>query len=267
MNLIKKILISLICILTLTGCSNGLGRYKRNGQYNEITYQELDQKIINDDSFVFFLTKNGCPGCKSFYPEVEEFLKENKDKTIYTINESNMEETDKLVLAAYYLDVLGNKYFETYDRNSMVLYTPSICKVLNGKFVFAQIGNMDKSTLEEIYQDNYTSLPSFYSFNKKTINKETFDMFVSKSGDSNYDELLRQYFIDNPTLIGNYLDCGNFDTDDNEKLINRINNYLGEGNGIETLPEYCLLQYENGILVNFVATKYDVESLNSLYNK
>ena len=135
MKLIRKIFISLICIFTLTGCSKGLNKYKKNGQYVELTYQEFDQKIIQKESFNFFLTRNGCPGCKSFYPVVEEFLKENEDKTIYMINESKLEETDKLILGAYYLDVLGNKYFEEHDRSSMVLYTPSICKILNGKFV------------------------------------------------------------------------------------------------------------------------------------
>ena len=58
-----------------------------------------------------------------------------------------------------------------------------------------------------------------------------------------------------------------FDESENERLLNRVNYYLGEGNEIETLPAYCLLQYENGKLVNFVDAKYDETSLNSLYNK
>ena len=58
-----------------------------------------------------------------------------------------------------------------------------------------------------------------------------------------------------------------FDESENERLLNRVNFYLGEGNEIETLPEYCLLQYENGKLINFVNAKYDEASLNSLYNK
>ena len=267
MKLIRKIFISLICIFTLTGCSNGLNKYKKNGQYVELTYQEFDQKIIQKESFNFFLTRNGCPGCKSFYPVVEEFLKENEDKTIYMINESKLEETDKLILGAYYLDVLGNKYFKEHDRSPMVLYTPSICKILNGKFVYSQIGNLNRETLNYFYQDNYFSMNSFYTFNKKAINKETFNIFVSKNGDKNYDELLRNYFINNSNNEGFYLDCSNFDEDDNEKLLNRINNYLGENNKIENLPDYCLLQYEKGNLVNYSTEKYDDIKLNTLYKK
>lgn len=266
MKRINKILIGLVSILTLSSCG-GLNKYERNGQYERISYAELDQMVINDESFVFFLTKTGCPGCKEFYPVVEEFLQENSDLKIYSLNRSEMEPTDEFILASYYVDTLGSKYFEDTGRDTLALYTPSICKVVNGEFVYAQIGGLDKSTLEKMYQDNYLSISSFYMLNKKVTQKQTFNIFISTKDDQQYDDSLRQYFVNNSNDSGYYLNASKFDETDNEKLLNRINYYLGEGNEIETLPEYCLLQYEKGVLINYSDVKYDEASLNTLYNK
>lgn len=54
MKLLKKVLIYIICILTLCGCSQDeLGKYRRKGQVIDIKYQELSEKLINDESFIF----------------------------------------------------------------------------------------------------------------------------------------------------------------------------------------------------------------------
>ena len=79
--------------------------------------------------------------------------------------------------------------------------------------------------------------------------------------------MLREYFISNLDIKGYYLGTSDFDESESTRLLNRINYYLGEGNEIEEMPEYCLLQYENGTLVNYKDVKYDVSSLNILYNK
>ena len=267
----KKILkLSLIttCLIGLTSCGDGLNKYRRNGQYIELDYLSLNEKLVNDDSFIFFLTKDGCPGCKNFYPIVADFLSQNDDKTIYMINESKMEATDKLTLASYYSKTLGQKYFEENDRSSMVLWTPSICKVENGEFVYAQIGNISIDSLSYIYQDNYLSFDLFYMLNSKaSINKETFNIFISTVADESYDSSLRQYFLENTDCEGYYLNASQFDEEDDEKLLNRINYYLGEGNEIETLPDYCLLQYEKGVIKNYDDSKYDTTKLDILYGK
>ena len=147
------------------------------------------------------------------------------------------------------------------------MWTPSICKVVSGEFVYAQIGHLNIESLENIYQDNYYSLDSYYGYNRKVQKKETFNLFVSTNGDTEYDQALRQYFVNNSEVSGYYLNSMKFDESENDRLLNRVNYYLGEGNEIETLPAYCLLQYEEGKLVNFVEAKYDETSLNSLYNK
>lgn len=267
MKLIKKTLISLACILSLTSCGDGLNKFRRNGQYVELTYEVLDQKTMSDESFVFFVSRKGCQACEEFYSVVGEFLKENEDKVIYQVNASNLLPLEEGTIATYFSEILGEKYFKENDKVSNVLYTPSICKVVDGEVVYGQIGNIDKETLSSMYQDNYLSFNTFYMLNKKAQRKDTFNILVSTVDEGQYDQELREYFVNNPNLSGYYLNAKDFDEEDNKKLIGRINYYLGEGNEIQDLPDYFLLQYEEGILVNYSDVKYDEAMLNALYNK
>lgn len=267
MKVIKKILISIICLLSLVSCGDGLSKYRRNGQLVDLDYEAFNEKMINNDSFVFFLTRNGCHGCKEFYPVVSEYLKDNKETTIYRLNESDMEEINKFTIASYYVKALGSSFYEDKGYSTTTLYTPSVCKIEEGEFVYVKIGNLDKEEIADFFQDNYLSLNTYYGYNRKVQNKETFNLFVSTKLDEDYENSLRKYFIDNPSLNGYYLDSSGFDESENERLLNRINYYLGEENEIENLPDYCLLQYQNGLLVNYMDVKYDIASLNNLYNK
>ena len=76
MKKILKLSLISICLLNIVSCgSDGLNKYRRNGQLVDLDYLTLNEKLVQDESFVFYLTSEGCPGCKAFYPEVEEFLK------------------------------------------------------------------------------------------------------------------------------------------------------------------------------------------------
>lgn len=275
MKFIKMMFVSLICLLMLVSCSgeidkpneDGLDEYRKSGQLIDLDYKTFDEKLVNDETFVFFLKRNGCSSCAMFYPIVSEFLDENQDFKLYTLNHSEIGTTDAFTIASYYMSVLGNKYYETNGYLTTTLYTPTIAKIVKGEFVDVKIGVMDKLSLKNMYQDNYLSLDTYYSYNRKVQKQDTFNIFVSMKQDNQYDELLRNYFKNNSEFSGYYLDSSNFDESENGRLLDRINYYLGEEHEIETLPEYFMFQYEEGTLVNYIATKYDVTMLNALYNK
>ena len=109
-------------------------------------------------------------------------------------------------------------------------------------------------------------MDTYYGYNRKVQNKDTFNLFVSKNEDNEYDALLRNYFLDKKNINGYYLNSNKFDESESSRLLNRVNNYLGEENAVEALSDYYLLQYEKGALVNYVSAKYDVNLLNALYN-
>lgn len=273
MKIIKVMFISLVCLIMLVGCNNnkpnedGLDEYRKSGQLIDLDYKTFDEKLMNDESFVFFLKRNGCSSCAMFYPIVAEFLEENQDLKLYTLNHSELTTIDSLTVSSYYLSVFGNAYYEKNGYDATTLYTPTISKIINGEFVDAKIGVMDKASLKNMYQDNYLSLDTYYSYNRKVQKQETFNLFVSTNDDYQYDDFLRNYFINNSNFSGYFLEAKDFDDREKEKLLNRINYYLGEENLIEALPDYFMLRYEKGILVNYTTTKYDITLLDSLYNK
>lgn len=270
MKLINKVLVTLICLSGLTSCGkgdDGLNKYRRNGQLVDLQYEIFDEKIIDDDSFVFFLKREGCHSCSTFYPIVGEFLEENKDAKIYVLNYNELQPIEAVTIASYFVEALGNSYYGKNDYMTTTLYSPSICKVVKGEVVEAEIGVIDKTEISYYYQDNYSSLDSYYEYNRKVQKEKNFNVFISLNEDKGYDDELRNYFLTNQDVKGYYLDASDFSESEYERLLNRINYYLGEGNEVEEVPEYCLLQYENGAISNYIDVKYDVGSLNVLYNK
>lgn len=272
MKILNTIIVSIISLFVLVSCGgekhdDGLDKFRDSGQLIDLDYEEFSEMMIEDESFIFFLKRNGCTSCAQFYPIVSDFLTENKDLKLYTLNHSELEEIDALTISAHYLDVLGKEYYEKNGYNTTTLYTPTISKIINGEFVDVHIGVMDTIQLLDFYQDNYQHLDYYYDYNRKTVKNETFNLFVSKSYDEEYDKLLRNYFITNSDVSGYYLDCSNFEESHHERLLNRVNYYLGEENSLDILPDYYMLQYENGVIVNYIELKYDIENLSILYNK
>lgn len=267
MKLLKKLVLVLILFILVACESHPFGKYISNGQYIEITYDEYDEMIQKNESFVYYLKKKDCSYCKRFEPVLKDFLDENRELKIYALQYESVHSLNTLVLSSHYSLVLGKDYYDDngYDRNSV--YTPTFVKILNGTYVEVEIGLIDKIRLNEFYHDNFFHLDYYYDYNLRVTKGETFDIFISNEYDVEYDSLLRNYYLSNPNLKGYYLDKSNFKEDNSNKLLNRINSFLGEENAIEELPEYIMLRYQSGILTVYDDQKYDVEMLNSLYLK
>lgn len=271
MKLFKNLLL-LLSIFTLFGCplknkpnEDGLDKYRNRGQLIDLSYDEFDQMLIDDEDFIFFLKRNGCASCAKFYPEVTNFFKNNPDLKLYTLNLSNLGTTESLVISSYYMDVLGTDYYERNEYESTTLYTPTISKIVDGEFVYVNIGVMNENQLLDLYQDNYYHLDTYYSYNKKVQNNSTFNLFVSSEYDESYDKLLRDYFKNNPEKSGYYLDCSSFEVNEQTRLLNRLNYYLGEDNKVEELPSYFILKYEKGIIVDYQDIKMSTALLDEFY--
>ena len=76
----KKVLLVLLVMLSLVGCSKGTYT-----EPVEIKYDEFQSKIDNKESFVLFMWQTGCSHCEAFEPTLKEVIKE-KDILIYSIN-------------------------------------------------------------------------------------------------------------------------------------------------------------------------------------
>ncbi len=83
----KKILIGIVTLFMLTGCSS-------NNLLQEIDYAEFKEKIENKESFVVYVSKTGCSYCAEYEPTLIKVLNDNKLKA-YKVNLANMSSSEK----------------------------------------------------------------------------------------------------------------------------------------------------------------------------
>lgn len=106
----KKLLIALLGVLTLSGC------FGRMTTYKTISFSTLMDMIDNKESFVLVIGSSECSHCASFKPKMEAFIKTNQIKV-------------------YYIDILKLSEEEDEILNSHIRYTgtPYTVFMENGK--------------------------------------------------------------------------------------------------------------------------------------
>ena len=88
MKRMLKLFSLLVVILLFSGCSNNI---------KEITYDELEKKLENNESFILEIVQDGCSNCTNFSPKFNDVLAEYKIEA-FSINLTNItqEENQKL---------------------------------------------------------------------------------------------------------------------------------------------------------------------------
>lgn len=262
----KKIILLFLIIFSLSGCSSdALSEQKRNGQFVKLDYEQYSNKILNGDNFILFLTTDGCSGCEKYYPEIASVLKENSNLTFYNITLEDLEGFYYLTFSSFIRSAVGVQYFIDNDLNASTLYTPSTIKVRNGMFESVNIGSLGKDSLLEFLQDNYYHYNYYYSFARKLSFDRTSKYFFSKEYDSNYDDILRTYFLSNDDKKGYYVDYNTFSAEEINMILEKINDLFDEDNKKTELSDYFYLGFEDGNLVDYQEVKFDEEGLNNLY--
>lgn len=133
MKKIKFILLFILSIFIFTGCGSS--------NFKSISYNELKDKLKDNETFFFVVVKDGCRYCESYEPIVEEVLKEN-DITAYKLNLSELSEDD----------------FNTFSNEFKVDSTPTTIFSEEGKISLMKRieGSISKEKLTEKLKDmNY----------------------------------------------------------------------------------------------------------------
>ena len=99
----KNIIISaIIIVLTVIICAAiwfiGKGFNKTEYPYiHELTFNELESKLNNQDSFVLIITQTGCSHCEAYLPVVQNVS--NKYKVdFYVLNRTNISDEERTKL-------------------------------------------------------------------------------------------------------------------------------------------------------------------------
>ena len=127
----KKLLVILISLFCLTGCSN---KY-----IIKINYSEFKEKIENQDTFILEVVKTGCPACKKFSPRLGKIVKKNRIK-VYQLNYSK----------------LSDKQIKEFDNDFSISYTPTIIFITNGKetsVLNRLVGAVEEEKIVERFKD------------------------------------------------------------------------------------------------------------------
>lgn len=259
---IKKIFLFLLLLLLPVSCSFNtpmeLIEAEQKGQYESISYQQLDEKISNLESFVFFIKKSDCSSCSAYYPIVAETLKLDENFKIYALDIKDLESTEQIVLASYFYSCLGKDYYAENEYSQYTLYTPSTATIIKGKFVYAKIGVQTVENLSYFYQPNYLYVNTYYEYNKQVLFKDEVTIIFSKDNDSEYNNSLREYYKSSSKRYV-YVDISSFEENDLGRLLNRINYFLGEDNELEILPNDFILEYKNGSIKDFKNGKIEIK--------
>ena len=78
----KKILIFVLCLVLLCGCSKDY--------ITEISIDDLNKKIENKESFILYIGSAKCSHCKDYRPKLNEVVKEY-NLTVYYVDISKLD--------------------------------------------------------------------------------------------------------------------------------------------------------------------------------
>lgn len=130
----KKIIIVLLIIISsliITGCSN-------DEVIKEISYEELEERINNKESFILELVQTGCSHCEEFSPRFQAILKTN-NLNAYSLNLYNLTEDE----------------IEKFDNLTTVTGTPTVLFFEDGKETSNRInGAVANDKIEEELKEN-----------------------------------------------------------------------------------------------------------------
>ena len=112
MKKIKLLVIAMLFVCLLTGCG-------RKG-YVEISYDKLNEKVNNKETFALFIGKTSCSSCDVFKKVLNDaYAKEySKEATIYYID----------------TDALTDSEFAEFKSKYYYEGTPTVTIIVDGKF-------------------------------------------------------------------------------------------------------------------------------------
>lgn len=106
----KKVLFILISVLFLSGCALGGTKVKN------ISYDELNTKMTNNETFVLYIGSSECSHCAIVKPLLDKVVKKY-DLEVYYINMANV----------------TNDQYNAVKEKTNLQGTPTILAVKNGK--------------------------------------------------------------------------------------------------------------------------------------
>ena len=133
MKMIKSIIVLLLCTMFVSGCSvqeSNKDNTNLNEYINEISYEELQEKLLTEDDFILYIGRPDCGDCQQFQPILEEYLDQNKTEIFYvnikSFRDAALKEDASQEEVEFYESIRENIHFN---------WTPTLNHISNGKYV------------------------------------------------------------------------------------------------------------------------------------
>lgn len=126
----KKILVIIISIILLCGCSHNSEKLELSG-INPIKYEKLIQCLNKDVTFLLYIGRDDCGDCVEFYPILEDYINEHEDTGLYYLNIKEYRD------AARKDDATSEEieFYENIYKTLEIEWTPTIHVIRNGKII------------------------------------------------------------------------------------------------------------------------------------
>jgi len=224
----KKKIWFLALPLLLSSCSTG---------YNEVTYNQIETKIAQNESFVYFLGSSTCSECKKFQTQIREAQqKYNMQEPIYYVN-GQKEDYDFLIntLRVEFNSALPDDFFKDSLYEEDKIYTPSIFKYYKGILVYSHIESINAKDLSYIANNNNIFIGCYENVEKLSY-FENYTVYIYQTYPDIRDEQFFYFLQDSLNSV------------QERTLLNKINENKDEK--LTELPSTLKLTYSNNVLIN-----------------
>lgn len=131
----KKIISLFLCILLISGCSKASTKHITKdssfASINDITYEQLQDKLDSNDLFVLYVGRSDCRDCREFEPILESYLNENKGVYLYYLDIKEIRDASKKEDAS-------QEEIDAYDKlvkDLEIEWVPSLKLVNKGEII------------------------------------------------------------------------------------------------------------------------------------
>lgn len=196
----KKILL-LVFLLLLSSCSTTKIDEKN---YHIVSYGEILEKIENKETFVYYVGQESCAGCKEYYQNLAKFFKDNQSLEIYYVSyEDNFASgkpyyNEHLKLNKYTYDYLGADYYEMFNLDKNIFYTPTSFKIDQGNYASTIIGSISGNAITNFYQIEYNNIKiteiDYDTMNNNITNLNDSIFYIGQEGCSACEDLVYKLY-------------------------------------------------------------------------
>lgn len=129
----KKFLVIVAALLCICGCSKNSGV-----SLKDISYDQLNEKFTNKETFVLYIGSSSCSHCAEFKPILEKVISDYK-LDVYYINMANVSDSE----------------YQAVKNKTNLQGTPTVLLVKNGKSLTTNriIGSKEYNDTVEFFKD------------------------------------------------------------------------------------------------------------------